>query len=130
MSHPVVQVEKVGVLPGVGFGIRNELSDVLADEGSFMNVCKCANTPTHSPSAEHLETHRDSMLNHAVVAHGHVALAHRVALDNVRRFLVVEALLQAALRIVPRFDAEVGAVTGVLGRASVGAFAMLREVAV
>ena len=70
------------------------------------------------------------MLNHAVVAHGHVALAHRVALDNVRRFLVVEALLQAALRIVPRFDAEVGAVTGVLGRASVGAFAMLREVAV
>ena len=67
------------------------------------------------------------MLNHAVVTHGHVALAHRVALDDVRRLFVVEALFEAALRIVPRLYAEVGAVTGVLGRAGVGAFAVLQE---
>ena len=67
------------------------------------------------------------MLNHAVVAHGHVALAHRVALDDVRRLLVVEALLETAFRIIPRLDAKVGAVTGVLGRAGVGAFAVLQE---
>ena len=65
------------------------------------------------------------MLDHAVVAHGDVAPAHGVALDDVRRLLVVEAVLEAALRVVPRLDAEVGAVTGVLGRARVGAFAVL-----
>ena len=66
------------------------------------------------------------MLNHAVVTHGHVALAHRVALDYVRRLFVVETLLETAFRIVPRLDAKVSAVTDILGRAGVGAFAMLQ----
>ena len=130
ISYPIVQVKEVRVLPGVSLGIRNKLANVLADEGSLGNVRECANAPTHSPGAEHLESHRDPMLDHAVVAHGHVALAHGVALDDVRRLFVVEALLEAALRIVPRLYAEVGAVTGVLGGAGVGAFAVLQEVTV
>ena len=130
ISYPIVQVKEVRVLPGVSLGIRNELANVLADEGSLGNVGECANAPAHSPRAENLESHRDPVLDHAVVAHGHVALAHGVALDDVRRLFVVEALLEAALRIVPRLYAEVGAVTGVLGGAGVGAFAVLQEVTV
>ena len=43
----------------------------------------------------------DAVLHDPVVAGGHVALTHVVALENHRRLVVVEAVLQGTVLVVP-----------------------------
>ena len=121
----VVQVKQVRVFPGFCFGVGNQFTYVLADKGSLRNRCQRPHAPAHAKGPKDLETYGNSVLDDPIVTAGHIAATKVVAFEDHGRFPEIEAFFQAALKVVPRFDAEVGTVAGFFSGTVIRTFAML-----
>ena len=124
-THLIVQIKQVGVFSGFGLGVRDEFPNIFTDKGTLGYVGQWAHTPAHAIGFENLQSNRNSMLNDSVVAAADVASTQIVAFKYHGRFLIIEAILQPPIQVVPGFHAQIRTVASVFCCAIVGTFTML-----
>ena len=126
-SYPVIQVKKIRIFSSFGLGVRDDFSNILANERSLWNIRQRSRSPAHAKGSEHLKSNRNAMLNDTIVTTVNIATAEIVAFKYHWWFSIIEAIFQSSFQVIPRLHAQIGTIASVLRCAIVNAFTMLRR---